>query len=462
MRILLVVYDNDSFISYFPLGLAYIASICRNAGHEVTIYNQDVYHWPEDHLKKLLDKEKFDIVGVGVIAGYYQYRKLLKISQAINASKNRPFYVLGGHGPAPEPEYFLRKTQADLIVIGEGENTILEIIETLENRRTMSSVKGIAFMQDGKCHITPERPPIPNIDKVPFPSWDLFPMEHYTKMRFVHTSNRDLTAPVLSARGCPFNCNFCYRMVKGYRLRSLEGIIEEISILKKNYNVSYIRFADELLMISPARAKEISEGILKSKLNIKWSCDGRLNYAKLDILKLMKKAGCVFINYGIEAMDDQILKNMNKALTTKQIIEGVEATLEAGISPGYNIIFGNIGENRETLKKGVEFLLKYDDGAQFRTIRPVTPYPGSPLYYYAIKKRLLRDCEDFYRNKHLNSDLLAVNFTDMDDDEFHRCLLEANTRLIKNYFQKKLSAILEQTKKLYLEKDVSFRGFRQT
>ena len=176
----------------------------------------------------------------------------------------------------------------------------------------------------------------------------------------------------------------------------------------------------------------------------------------------MKKAGCVFINYGIEAMDDQILKNMNKALTIKQIIKGIEATLEAGISPGFNIIFGNIGENRNTLRKGVEFLLKYDDCAQMRTIRPVTPYPGCDLYYYAIQNGLLKDCEDFYENKHINSDLLAVNFTDMTDKEFHQSLFEANTLLIDNYFKNKHVSYNKQMKDLYIGMDKEFRGFRHS
>ena len=462
MKILLVVYDNDSLISWFPQGLAYIASVWRNAGHEIAIYSQDVYHWPEEHLKKLLDSEKFDIVGMGVIAGYYQYRKLLKISQAINASNNRPFYILGGHGPAPEPEYFLKKTQADVVIIGEGENTALEIIAALENKRPMSSVKGIAFMENGRCRITPERPLIQNIDEIPFPAWDLFPMEHHTKLRFVNISDSELSAPVLSSRGCPFKCNFCYRMIKGHRPRSIESVIEEISILKKNYNVSYILFSDELLMTSVERTEQISKGILKSKLNIKWTCNGRLNYAKPNVLKLMKKAGCVFINYGIESLDEKTLKIMNKALTVKEIYQGIQNTLDAGINPGFNIIFGNIGENRKSLQMGLDFLLKYNDYAQLRTIRPVTPYPGSPLYYYAIEKGLLEDVEDFYERKHINSDLLSVNFTDISDEEFHKCLLDVNTKLITNYFQKKITKVIEQAKKLYFEKDINFRGFRQT
>ncbi|MEI8218878.1 MAG: B12-binding domain-containing radical SAM protein, partial [Elusimicrobiota bacterium] len=144
------------------------------------------------------------------------------------------------------------------------------------------------------------------------------------------------------------------------------------------------------------------------------------------------------------------------------ITNGIESTLAAGISPGFNIIWGNIGENAESLRLGVEFLLKYDDHSQMRTIRPVTPYPGSPLYYYAIKKGLLRDCEDFYENKHLNSDLVSVNFTDLTDEEFHKHLLDANTKLIEKYYFVQLDRSIKNAKKLYLQKDASFRGFRQT
>lgn len=462
MKILLIVYDNDSYVSFFPLGLAYIASMCRDIGCEVTIYNQDVYHWPESHLIELLNKERFDIVGVSVIAGYYQYRKLLKLSEAINKSRNRPFFIIGGHGPSPDPEYFLKKTQADVVAIGEGENTIVEIIEALKSKKTLSLVAGIAFMENGQYVQTDKRELIKDIDNIPFPAWDMFPINHYALLRDPKIENKDRWMPVLSGRGCNFKCNFCYRMDEGFRPRAAESIVEEIEILKRDYNISYVEFADELFMSSAERTVLLCESFIKANLKIKWFCNGRLNYAKPDVLKSMKEAGCVFINYGIEAMDNVVLKNMNKALTVEQIIKGVKATLSAGISPGYNIIFGNIGDNGETLEKGVEFLLEYDDGAQLRTIRPVTPYPGSPLYYYAIEKGLIKDCEDFYEKKHVNSDLLTVNFTEMDEDDFHRCLLEANTRLIKNYFQKKLSQFIAQAEQLYSKQNINFRGFRQT
>lgn len=454
----MVIYDNDSYIHWFPQGPAYIAAALLNAGHKVEIYNQDVHHYPEEHLTEYLNQNMFDVIGVGIIAGYYQYRKLLKISDAINRSRNRPFYVLGGHGPSPEPAYFLKKTQADAIIIGEGEETIVELLSTTP----LKDVKGIAYMEGDKVVINERRPLIEDIDSIKMPAYHLFPIDYYRLLRMPHTTNSDFVMPLLSGRGCTFKCSFCYRMDEGFRPRSNESIINEIKFLKRLYGITYIAFSDELLMSSKHRTVRLCEDFIKAKLDIKWSCNGRLNFANIEVLRLMKKAGCVFINYGIESIDDIVLKNMNKVLTTKQIVRGIENTFDAGISPGFNIIFGNIGDNEVTLNKGINFLLKYDDGAQMRTIRPVTPYPGSPLYYYAIQQGLLKDCEDFYENKHINSDLLSVNFTDMSDDEFNTRLFMANSELISNYLRKKLSTLVEQGRKLYIEKDASFRGFRQS
>ena len=458
MRILFVAYDNGSFINVFPLGLAYLAAILRKNGFDVEIYNQDKHHYPDEHLEDFLNKNRFDIIGIGVIAGYYQYKKLLAISRAISRSKNRPFFVLGGHGPAADPAYFLEKTQADAVVVGEGEITMLELARGLPPE----DIDGLAYRDGSAVMINKRRALIDNVNSIPFPAWDLFPIEYYKLIRYpAHVRVNDFALPVISGRGCPFKCTFCYRMDEGFRPRDCENIIEEISVLKELYGITYIAFWDELLMSSVERTEKLCKGFIKAKLGIRWMCCGRLNYAKPGLLRLMKKAGCVFINYGVESMDGNVLRMMRKGLTIRMIKSGVEATLKADISPGLNILFGNIGDNRQTLKKGVEFLLKYDDGAQLRTIRPVTPYPGSALYHEAIKRGLLDNCEDFYERKHVNSDLLTVNFTDLTDGEFHKCLAEANYKLIRNYYKKRLSFSLEQGRRLYFEKDPTFRGFRQ-
>ncbi len=460
MKILLVVYDNNSYIHYFPQGIAYIASTLLKHGHDVEIYNQDLYHYPESHLTQYLDENEFDVVGLSFIAGYYQYMKAIKIANAINRSKHRPYFIVGGHGPTPDPEYFMKKLECDAIVMGEGEETVAELLRVGYEK----SIKGIAWHNhhDGECTVNERRHLISDIDTIPRPAYELFPMEYYRLLRQPNCDTTDFCMPMLSGRGCKFHCNFCYRMDEGFRPRSNEAIIEEIKLLQKDYGITYISFSDELLMSSTERVLSLCDDFIRNKLKFKWYCNGRLNFATKEVLDRMHDAGCVFINYGIESFDDTALKNMNKALTTKQITAGIENTLQAGISPGFNIIFGNIGETAEVLRKDVNFLLKYDDGAQLRTIRPVTPYPGSPLYYYAIEKGLLEGCEDFYENKHVNSDLLAVNFTDMSDDEFHKRLFEANTILVNNYFTKKEGAYIEQMNQLYGGHDTSFRGFRQT
>lgn len=458
----MIVYDNDSYIHIFPMGVAALAAVLEKE-HEVDILHQDVERYPDSYITEYLDNHEFDMVGLSFTGGYYQYRKAVSISQAVNRSRKRPFYVLGGHGPSPEPAFFMRKTGADAVCIGEGEETVLELAKTLSERGDLRNVAGLAYRDGNEYRVNPRRPLIKDIDALPIPAYHRFPVSYYRLLRLPHCVNRDFTMPMLSGRGCPYTCNFCYRMDEGFRPRGNEAILEEINLLRRDYGITRISFHDELLMSSASRTESFCEELLRNGIAIKWDANGRLNFAKPGLLRLMRKAGCVFLNYGIEQFDDKALKAMNKALTEKQITEGIEATLAAGISPGLNIIFGNRGDTLESLEKSVDFLIKYDDGAQLRTIRPVTPYPGSPLYYEALGKSWgIADCEDFYENKHTNSDLLSVNFTGLTDEQFYDALYNANRRLLENYDERRRgtnAAVLDQ---LYRRRDANFRGFRQT
>ncbi|MEY8333918.1 radical SAM protein [Lachnospiraceae bacterium 47-T17] len=465
MKILMVVYDNDSYITWFPQGLAYLASAARNAGHEVSVYQQDIFHWPDAHLTEYLNHNDFDVVEVSVIGGYYQYHKLLDLSKAINASRNRGRfkYTIGGHGPSPDPEYFLRKTGADIVGIGEGEITFVELMDAFSGKRSLESVDGIAYLDsDGTFVRTKARELIKNIDEIAWPAYDLFDMTYYTLVRRPNIKGSDRAIPVLFGRGCIFQCNFCYRLDKGFRPRSAESMIQEIQYLKEQYNVKHIIFSDELLMSSRERTLELCQAFLDAELNITWDCNGRLNFADIDVLQKMKEAGCIFINYGIESLDNDTLKVMHKGLTRDMIIRGVENTLEVGISPGLNIIYGNINEPLHAIDDAVEFLLKYDDHAQMRTIRPVTPYPGTELFAYAVEHGMVKDVEDFYENIHLNSDLLSVNFTQHTDDEIYKALYDANLKLIQRYQEIATEKAESVCADLYRNKNALFRGFRQT
>lgn len=460
MKALLIAYDNFSYLHHFPLNLGYIAAVLTKNKVEVEIYHQDINHVDSKELKYYLNNTHFDIVGIGLVAGYYPYKKLLEISKVINSSKNRPYfqYIIGGYMVSANPEYFLEKTGANIIVVGEGEKTIEELVK--KDFQQLHTIKGISFNINGSYYHNEKRELIEDLDTLPLPRYDLFPIEVYRLRRMSNSLPTDFVMSVITGRGCLWRCSFCWRMSEGMRLRSIKSIINEIIYLKETYWINYIDFEDDLTMTSPARMTELCEAILDNKLNIKWYCEGRLNFITESLLLLMKKAGCVFINYGIESLNQTVLNNIKKGLTKDIIYKGIELTKKVGISAGLNFLWNNPGDNLDTLNEEVEFLLKYDDCSQLRTIRPCTPYPNCDLYYKAIELGLIKDIDDFY-TKHVNSDLLTVNFMDISDKLAYEALYKANNILLDNYYNKQKIVNRNILKSLYIDKNIEFRGFRQ-
>jgi radical SAM superfamily enzyme YgiQ (UPF0313 family) len=463
-KILFIAYDNDAHIGFFPMGLAALAAYCRQQGFEVDIYNQDIHHHPDEHLTEHLNANHYDIVGLSFIGAYYPYQRAKAISRAIHAARRRPDYVIGGHGPSPEPEYFLRLLGADAVVVGEGEETFVELAEALGSQSSLADIPGIAYRVGNAVHVNPRREPIADIDSLPMPAYDCFPMEVYRLRRdaaHVPGIGNRFSIQMLSGRGCKFHCNFCYRIDEGMRLRSPGAILEEMTYLHARWGIQHFMFYDDLLMESAARTIELCEAFIKwGPPDMTFICQGRLNYAVPDVLEVMKRAGCKYIYYGIESFNDDMLKTMRKALNTETVRRGVINTRAAGIRFSPNIIFGNIGETKEHLQNSVDFLLEADDCAQLRAIKPVTPYPGSPLYDHAIAEGLLEGPADFYENKHTNTDLLSVNFTPMSDEEFYDALDDANRQIVGHYCAELERRYRRQLTGLYRDKDTSFRGFR--
>jgi len=442
-KILLISYDNDSHIPFFPQNIAYLGEALIKAGHQAGVWLQDIHHGKEEALTEILDKVPFDVVGLGFVAGYYQYRKARLISKAVGKSKRRKefIYVLGGHGPAGAPTYFKERFGGDAVVIGDGEKAITKIAETKE--------KGIIYGEPSQ------------IDEAPIHAYEqLFPLDIYKRIRWPTSTRTDFCFPILSSRGCKWHCSFCYRMREGFHERSVEAIMDEIRWLHNNAGINHFQFSDELLMSSKKRTEEICQSILNLNYKVKWDCNGRLNYAHPEILSLMKKSGCEYINYGIESLDQSLLDQMRKGLTVDQIHKGVEATLHSGLSPGLNLLWGFPGDTVKNLKDEVDFLKKYDLCHELRTIRPVTPYPGCSLYRKAIDMGLLKDADDFYENKHKNSDLFTVNFMDIPIKMAYQALYLANKTLYSNFVMKRIEKTFSQMDGLYFRGDTSFRGFR--
>ena len=439
-NVLLISYDNESHLPIFPMNIFYLMGALRKKGHNVGVWFQDISHEPNEFLNKLLDQNYFDTVGIGFVAGYYPYRKVKSLSNIINNHKFREQiqFVLGGHGPAGAPEYFLDKMGADAVVVGDGENAICEVVEGAEGVIHAGSVDSY-----------------PSLD-----CYQFFPMDVYRLNRTPTSTRTDFSIPILSSRGCKWNCSFCYRMRDGFHQREVGSILEEITFLHNNYLINYFDFEDELLMASVKRTEEICEGISRLPFKMKWDANGRLNFAKPEILKLMRSSGCEYVNYGIESLNQKILNQMGKGLTVDQINHGVENTLTAKLSPGLNLLWGFPENTEKDLQEEVEFLTKYCPGDELRTIRPVTAYPGCPLFEKGKKDGLVKDPEDFYEHLHVNSDLISINFMDLPNEYAHRVLCEANKELILNYYMKKLDVSFQAAHDLYIGNNTQFRGFR--
>ncbi len=460
MKILFIMYDNQSVRNHMPLGACYVAAYLKKNGYkEIFYYNQDVYHYPEEHLTQHLCENHFDIAAIGFAAGYYQYRKVKKICRAIDKAGNRPFVVLGGHGPTPEPGFFIKEMNADAVVMGEGEVPFLNLVKALERGATLQGVKGVAYKEGNKARVNNREEPVRDLDSIPFPYFEPLPMEYYLRHDFYGKSPVDRIVYVASSRGCNYRCNFCLRLEEGIRFRSAGNVVEEVKKYKKDYNANFIFFVDELFMFSKKRVFELTEAFIKAKLNIKYFCTGRVNIATPQILKMMKRSGCVYIDYGIEQFDNAALSAMDKKQTEDDILNAVRWTQASGIAVAFNIIFGNLGDTRRSLKKSLRLLKEYNDYGQLRTIRPVTPYPGSPLYYYALKKGLLKGPEDFYK-KHKNLELLTVNFTDIPEKEFYSLLMAANKEIVSDYFRDMRNRAVGDFEKVYRGQNLSFRGVR--
>jgi radical SAM superfamily enzyme YgiQ (UPF0313 family) len=460
MKILFINYDNESSANIPPVGACYVAAYARKHGFDdITYYSQDIYHYTEEHLTQYLSANHFDIAAIGFVAGYYQHRKALNLCAAINKASHRPFVVLGGQGPTPEPAYYLEVTKADAVVMGEGELPFLNLLKALESGSSLERVRGIAYRNGKDIVVNPRENPIENLDSIPIPYYDILPMEYYVNKKLYNMAPTDRMMFIAGSRGCNYSCNFCQRMEQGIRFRTPGNIVEEIQKYQKEYKISYVVFLDELFMYSQKRVFELTEAFLKADLKIKYFVTGRLNIVNAEILDMLKRSGCVYIDYGIEQFDNNALAGMNKRLTEDIITKGIELTQAKGLPIIFDIIFGNVGDSKKSLRKTLDFFKKYNDYGQFRTIRPVTPYPGTKLYYHAIEKGLLKGPADFYE-KHVNLELPVVNFTDIPLNEFITLLYEANGEIINDYYDHIKGQATESYRKVYYEKDAGFRGVR--
>jgi anaerobic magnesium-protoporphyrin IX monomethyl ester cyclase len=448
MRILLVIHKCNSPYNVFPYGFGYLASALRKAGHSIIIFDQATGHYSDRELSSFIGSEKpFDFIGMGFQAAYFPVVK--NTVKAIKDACGKIPLVLGGSAPSASPQYFLSKFNADYVLIGEADYSILDFARALQGEIKFEDVSGLCWKEDGEARVSLRQGPPKNLDALPWPAWDLFDMKSYTFPRR-HPNVKGIIRPMgmLTSRGCPYTCKFCFRIEKGCRLRSIDNCLQEIRFLIDEYGVNFIEFHDDLFMISKKRTLDFCEAIKKSGLRFNWTCNGRFNIADREQLKSMKRAGCVEVSYGLESGDQKILDEMDKKITVGQILDVSAITKEEGMLVTVPSMFGLPGETEESLRKTVDTIIAATSWHDKRTVRPMQPYPGCPYWYECLEKGLLKDEEDFY-SRYFSSEKRTVNMSCVPDADFDRLLYQANERLLRAHYEHAFKRDMESFKKIY-------------
>jgi anaerobic magnesium-protoporphyrin IX monomethyl ester cyclase len=388
----------------FPIGLGYVSSMLKKNGHDSRIIDISLENWKkindrgdgikyvglsQNDITKLIKKEDPDVVGVSILT--LEAVNALQIIDTIKKAKKNVLIIAGGPHLSVRPEQVISNPNVDILVIGEGEYTIVELMKEYEkNIPDFSHIAGIWFRKDGKIIKTPPREPIQDLNDLPFP--DRSTMNKYVKAASYFQTTRDFSgnsANMITSRGCPFNCVFCsvrLSMGRQYRPRSPENVVNEIAILINKHNINYLYFEDDNLTFDKERMGKICDLIIEKGLNknLSWSTPNGVRADRLDreLLIKMKKSGCKKICIAPESGCQEVVTNIiRKAIKLEVIIDIAKICKEVGILCESFFVIGFPGETLEQMDETVQFanMLKKKYNVILRC-GIALPYYGTDMY----------------------------------------------------------------------------------
>ncbi len=384
MRIALVAPQwNKRANDYPPLGLGYIAAVLERDGHELKIldFGLDPQVPLEDKVRQVM---AFDPQLVGITAMTSLYHSVLETATLLKAYLGRPIIVGGPHATVFPERVLAQSPVVDYVVRGEGEETMLELVRVLDKGdRDLSTVRGLTYRVRNQVVSNPDRGLIRDLDALPFPARHLFDLSRYT----LCTPNGEPMATILSSRGCPYNCSYCFKGTVGrtYRQRSPDSIINEMQEVITRYGINSFYFIDDLFTIDAKRLAQITDRIVAEKMDVRWQCLGRVDRVDPESLRRMYAAGCRRIHYGIESGNQEILNRIGKDTTIEQVRQAVRWAQEAGIQTKGYFMLGLPGDTEETMQQTVDFAASLDlDETMFSL---TTPFPGTRLWDELVKKK---------------------------------------------------------------------------
>lgn len=379
------LFTNESLVP--SLGLASIAAYCQKYGIEPEVIDLRLPHRTVKDVLDYISNNK--PIMIGITAFTTEITAGNKIAGAIKKVFSELPIVVGGPHPSIIPRETLTEfPNLDIAVIGEGEKTIIELIQVFENdnKGKLDHVRGIAFRRNGEIIVNQSPQPIEEINSLPFPAWDSFETEYYNQI-----------FPVSTSRGCPYPCYFCSPKYLGNRVRvkNYKNIIEEIKLLVDRFGAKRIQFADATLGLLKEGAMLMCDELIKTELNkkIKWDCETRADSVNSELLKKMKEAGCEWVALGVETGSERILKEVvRKGETKEQIRNAVKMAKNAGIKVRCFFIIGHYTETVDTIKETINFALELDPDAL--SFGLMVPNPGSQI------RRLAEEGENGLRILH--------------------------------------------------------------
>ncbi|MBM3358568.1 MAG: B12-binding domain-containing radical SAM protein [Betaproteobacteria bacterium] len=440
MKVMLIVPNDFYRKKLMPLGPGYIATALRRCSIDVQVLDCAIFSYDDIEIAKRVIQSGCTIFAMGAL--YPMIKEVERICNIIRAVLPKATIILGGSLPTPIPEFVLRRTRADIATIGEAELTIVEVMSALAGLKDLSSVKGIAYLREEQ-YFDNGKPILPrrvSKEEVGWPMRDLFPVEHYIRApKFYPYGEEERLLTISTGRGCPYACDFCFR-VSSYRIREFDEMFDEMEDLIARYKLDGFYIIDDLMMLSKHKVTAFCEGILNRGLKIRFNCTGRVNTVTPEIIKLLKEAGCIAIFYGIESGNDHVLKTMSKKTNLQQVYEAVRLTKEQGIYCEYGIMFGQPGEDHNSLRDTMELIKNLSYG-EYRSqkIFGCVPFPGSGLYDWCKETGRIKDDQDFYDRyicQDWSLDQIPVNMTNLPDHEVNKIFREANHELSRFFMER--------------------------
>lgn len=365
-----------------PLGISILAAITRNLGYDTSILDALALRLSKEQtVKRILDMSPDYL---GITSTTMAVFNAAEIASMVKEQDRSIKVLLGGpHLTAAPLETMERFGGFDVGVFGEAEHTVVELLSHLDSGKSLGSVKGLVLKQGKGAVMTERRPYIKNLDELPMPAWDLLPdlVKYYQPA--ADSLYRAPASLLITSRGCPGQCVFCEKSVFGNVCRSYSApyVIKMIKHLIDNYGIKDLFIEDDNFLVFRNRLKEICRIIVDDKIDITWSCMGRVDMVDEEVLKLAKAAGCWQVNYGCESGSQKILDILNKKVTVSQIEKAIRMTRDAGINVKGLFMLGNFGETEETIRETLDFIRRVPLTDFHMTY--FTPLPGTNAWKLA-------------------------------------------------------------------------------